>query len=133
MTDRKYLPSIGDLIDRLSIDQIKEVLIPEHKEQYAAEMQDIVHDIDLAFQDKKLDAKTIRAIIVIAQMNLHIWHNEAKCRTGEKDGNDLRLSHGLNGLRVQAKNKINTILSGGNIDHKVDCLSADFKDWHISW
>ena len=34
---RKYLPTISDLIDRLSIVQLKEVFIPEHKEEYAKE------------------------------------------------------------------------------------------------
>ena len=133
ISSRRYLPSIGDLVDRLSINQIKEVLLPEHKEQYAAEIQDILHDIDLILQNKKVDAKTIRAIVVMSQMNLHIWVNEAKCRAGIKEGNDLRLSHGLNGIRIQAKNRINTALNGGNLDHKADCLAAEFKDWHISW
>ena len=43
---RKYLPTISELIDRLSIVQLKEVFIPEHKEKYAQEIKDIVHDLD---------------------------------------------------------------------------------------
>ena len=35
MEQRKYLPTLGELIDRLSIHQLKEVFIPEHKEEYA--------------------------------------------------------------------------------------------------
>ena len=42
---RKYLPTLGELIDRLTIVQLKEVKIPEHKEQYQKEIKDIVHDI----------------------------------------------------------------------------------------
>ena len=42
---RKYLPTIAELIDRLSIVQLKEVFIPEHKEEYAKEIKDIVHDL----------------------------------------------------------------------------------------
>ena len=42
---RKFLPTLGELIDRLSIHQLKEVFIPENKENYAIEMNDIVHDI----------------------------------------------------------------------------------------
>ena len=34
MKKRKYLPTIEDLIDRLSIFQLKEVKIPEHKDKY---------------------------------------------------------------------------------------------------
>ena len=43
---RKYLPTISELIDRLSIAQLKEVFISEHKEEYAQEIKDIVEDLD---------------------------------------------------------------------------------------
>ena len=43
---RKFLPTINELIDRLSIHQLKEVFIPENKKNYASEIQDIMHDID---------------------------------------------------------------------------------------
>jgi hypothetical protein len=45
---RKYLPTLSELVDRLSIVQLKEVFITGHKEEYAQEISDIVHDIDLA-------------------------------------------------------------------------------------
>ena len=44
---RKYLPTLSELVDRLSIVQLKEVFIIEHKEEYAREIKDIVHDIDV--------------------------------------------------------------------------------------
>ena len=47
MEQRKYLPTLGELIDRLSIIQLKEVFITEHKSEYSQEIKDIVHDIDL--------------------------------------------------------------------------------------
>ena len=133
MSERKYLPTLSELIDRLSIAQLKEVFICEHKEEYSAEIADIVHDIQLIL-DKSSDvtAETIRAIVVLSQMNLHIWHNESNYRKGIKDGNDLELTHGLNGIRNTAKNKIQEVV-GGRKDYKTDCLAADFKDWEISW
>ena len=130
---RKYLPTLSELVDRLSIVQLKEVFISEHKEEYAQEIQDIVHDIQLLLdQSDGVDAETIRAIVVLSQMNLHIWHNESNYRKGIKDGNNLELTHGLNGIRNTAKNKIQEIV-GGRKDYKIDCLAADFKDWEISW
>ena len=54
-------------------------------------------------------------------MNLHIWHNESNYRKGIKDGNNLELTHGLNGIRNTAKNKIQEIV-GGRKDYKIDCL-----------
>ena len=68
----------------------------------------------------------VEAIVVLAQMNLHIWHNETKYRAGEGDGN-LGLTHGLNGIRNTAKNKIQeNLVEGGRKDYKVDCIAADF-------
>tara|TARA_A100001515_G_scaffold123060_1_gene106762 strand:+ start:1925 stop:2323 length:399 start_codon:yes stop_codon:yes gene_type:complete len=130
---RKYLPTLSELIDRLSIVQLKEVFISDHKEEYAQEIKDIVHDIDLCLKETKyLDAEVVRAIVVLSQMNLHIWHNESNYRKGIKDGNNLELTHGLNGIRNTAKNKIQEI-AGGRKDYKIDCLAAEFKDWDISW
>ena len=43
---RKYLPTLSELIDRLSILQLKEVFIPEDKNEYAQEIKDIIHVLD---------------------------------------------------------------------------------------
>ena len=131
---RKYLPTLAELIDRLSIVQLKEVFIPEHKNEYSKEINDIIHDLDLELSEKSvtLSGDDIRAIVVLAQMNLHIWHNESNYRKGIKDGNNLELTHGLNGIRNTAKNKIQESI-GGRKDYKIDCLAAEFKDWDVSW
>tara|TARA_Y100001963_G_C6609788_1_gene366485 strand:- start:168 stop:572 length:405 start_codon:yes stop_codon:yes gene_type:complete len=131
--NRKYLPTLAELVDRLSIVQLKEVFITEHKEEYAKEIADIVHDIDMILQDEnvKLSGKDVRAIVVLSQMNLHIWHNETQYRAGTGDGN-LGLTHGLNGIRNTAKNMIQENV-GGRKDYKIDCIAAEFKDWDVSW
>ena len=133
MKQRKYLPTLGELIDRLSIHQLKEVFISDNKENYAKEIDDMVHDIDIILKEHKgeITGEIVRAIIVLSQMNLHIWHNESKVRRGDKDGN-LHLTHGLNGIRNTAINKIMDIV-GGRRDYKIDCLASDFKDWEVSW
>ena len=106
--NRKYLPTLSELIDR-------------------------THDIQVLLNESsEITAETIRAIVVLSQMNLHIWHNESNYRKGIKDGNNLELTHGLNGIRNTAKNKIQEVV-GGRKDYKIDCLAADFKDWEISW
>ena len=133
MSNRKYLPTLAELIDRLSIAQLKEVFITEHKEEYGQEIADICHDINLCLADAtKVDAEVVRAIVVLSQMNLHIWHNESNYRKGVRDGNNLELTHGLNGIRNTAKNKIQETV-GGRKDYKIDCLAAEFKDWEVSW
>ena len=129
---RKYLPTISELIDRLSIVQLKEVFIPEHKEEYAKEIKDIVHDLDELMNWEKPTGEMIRAIIVLAQMNLHIWHNESEARKGINAEENLRLTHGLNGIRNTAKNKLQESI-GGRKDYKIDCLASEFEDWEVSW
>jgi len=62
MTKRKYLPTLSELIDRLSIAQLKEVFIPEHKGEYSNEIQ----DIELAVSDHlvgDLDKKTGHSLV----------------------------------------------------------------------
>lgn len=134
MSERRYLPTLAELIDRLSIAQLKEVKIPEHKAEYAQEIADIVHDIQLCLDssDKPISGETIRAIVVLSQINAHIWQNESNYRKGIKEGNNLELTHGINGIRNVAKNKIQEVV-GGRMDYKIDCLAAEFKDWEISW
>jgi hypothetical protein len=133
MKQRKYLPTLSELVDRLSIAQLKEVFISEHKVEYAKEIAEICHDIDIMLEEgESVTSDTIRAVVVLSQMNLHIWHNETNYRNGVKDGNNLELTHGLNGIRNTAKNKIQEI-NGGRKDYKIDCLAADFKEWEISW
>ena len=133
MSKRKYLPTLAELVDRLSIVQLKEVFITEHKEEYAKEISEIVHDIDMILKDEdiQLSGKDVRAIVVLSQMNLHIWHNETQYRAGTGDGN-LGLTHGLNGIRNTAKNQIQENV-GGRKDYKIDCIAAEFKDWEVSW
>ena len=134
MKSRKWLPTLGELIDRLSIHQLKEVFIPENKENYANEMNDMVHDINLILNEKdiKLTAEVLRAVVVLSQMNAHIWYNESQVRKGEKGSDNLMLTHGLNGIRNTAINKIMEVV-GGRKDYKVDCIAAEFKDWDVSW
>lgn len=132
MSEKKYLPTLSELIDRLSIAQLKEVFITEHKDEYSKEIKDILHDIQMEIEGKEITSEVIRAIVVLSQMNLHIWHNESNYRKGIKEGNSLELTHGLNGIRNTSKNKIQEVV-GGRKDYKIDCLASEFKDWEISW
>jgi|TARA_Y100001951_G_scaffold101317_1_gene106014 hypothetical protein len=134
MKSRKWLPTLGELVDRLSIHQLKEVFIPENKENYANEMNDMVHDINLILNEKdvKLTGEVLRAVVVLSQMNAHIWYNESQVRKGEKGSDNLMLTHGLNGIRNTAINKIMEVV-GGRKDYKVDCIASEFKEWDVSW
>ena len=134
MKNRKYLPTLSELLDRLSICQLKEWKLPEHKDEYAKEISDIVEDVQTILNetDVKVDARMLRAVIVCAQINAAIWENESAARKGIEAGNKLLLTHGLNGIRQVSKNVIQENF-GGRLDYKTDCLAAEFKDWDVSW
>jgi len=105
--ERQYLTPFAELIDRLTVDQIKEVLLSTGKESYADEMRRICHDIDLLTEERgiPLTARLLRIVIVLAQMNLHIW--QLKDRMQEDAGRYdelLKLAHQLNGIRNRMKN-----------------------------
>ena len=133
--DRQYLPSFADLIDRLSIDQLKEVFIPENKDNYRDEMSRICNDMGVIIkqEDIKLTPRLLRAIIVLSQINTHIWYNESEARKGrDQDLEKLKLTHGINGIRNYAKNVIlNEMGAKVGYDYKTDSLAADFKDWEV--
>jgi len=130
---RNYLPTLGELIDRLSITQLKELLIPDHREEYSREIKDILHDIDLILKedDIKFDAKSLRAAMNLGIFNLLIWNNETNYRKGIKEGNNLELTHSLNGVRNRMKNIIQESV-GGRKDYKIDCLAAEHSSYDPS-
>jgi hypothetical protein len=131
MTERKYLPTFADLVDRLSIVQLKAIFLD--CDIYNAERELIEHDIDLALleRDYKITAKDIRAIMIIMLANSTIWQNEAAVRAGAPDG-DLRFTHSINGTRNIAKNKLMEKF-GGRQDYKTDCLAADIPEEFGNW
>ncbi|MDD3845749.1 MAG: hypothetical protein PHC90_05240 [Syntrophorhabdaceae bacterium] len=115
--NRLFLPPLAELIDRLTVDQIKETTFPE-KEAIREEMKRIEHDLNMIIEEKniKLDAALIRVIIALAQLNLHIWNNKDTMEIYHASEPDrymelLKLSHQLNGIRNRLKNHL-LVLSG---------------------
>lgn len=135
--EREYLPTLADLIDTLTIDQIKEVKFHDKKLAYHEGMKKICHDIDLIISEKdiKLTSKLIRIIIVIAQLNLHIWENKDRMQK-ESPENYLKLlkfSHQLNGIRNTFKNKILEEIEDKDPSKKrTNTQTDDLKEWDIS-
>ena len=133
---RKYLPTLADLIDRLTIVQLKEIFIPEHSAEYAKERGLIEHDIDLILEDgRSVGAKEIRAIMMVMLANRVIWENESKARAGgDEQDKLLKFTHSINGVRNRFKNDI-AELEGGRKDYKLDCLAAEldteFGNWRV--
>lgn len=132
---RKYLPTLSDLVDRLSIVQLKAIFIPERAKEYARERALIEHDIDLILKRKRVNASDVHAMLVIMLANRFIWENESKARAGGNEQDKLlKLTHSINGVRNAAKNQL-ARLDGGRKDYKIDSLAADlpteFGNWRI--
>lgn len=132
---REFLPTLADLIDTLSIDQIKEIKF-KNKQSYAKEINMISNDINLLIQEKdvKLSAKMIRLVIVIAQTNLSIWENKDKMKQNPKDYDELlKLAHQLNGVRNRMKNIL--LEESGEKElskRKTNTDTDDLRGWEIS-
>lgn len=128
---RKFVPSFGELIDRLAITSQKEIFISEHREVYTKQINDIVADLDLLIEqqveERLLSGEMIRAIIVLTQMNCWIWQNEANRRNGIEDGNDLSLTHSLNTIRTQSYSLLSQMI-GDRGEFKKDA-AIPHKDW----
>lgn len=102
-------PSLAELIDCLTIDQIKEVLNIGNSASCGTKMGRIEHDLNMIFAKGKteFDASFVRLTIALAQINLHIWRTKDIMQTGPDHFNEcMKLAHQLNGLRNQIKNKI---------------------------
>ena len=133
--ERKYLPTLADLVDRLTIVQLKMIFIPDRREEYIAERELILHDIDLILNglDHKLNARSIMAITMIQLTNRCIWESESKARAGGNEQDKLlRFTHSTNGVRNTAKNVLSEE-AGGRIDYKIDALAADLPEDFGNW
>lgn len=110
---RKFNYSLAELVDRLTVDQIKEVLLPGKAADIRREMQDVCHDIDAIIDEKqiKLSSHFVRVIIALSQLNLHIWKfkdemDSIKDSDPKRYSDLLKLSHQLNGIRNRLKNHL---------------------------
>ncbi len=129
--ERRHKLKLGELFDRLTILQLKEVKIPETRAHVSEEIEEILHDINMILTNEhkkeQITAEWLRDIIILAQFNAHIWYNESAARQGNKDGNLLLLTHSINGIRVEARNRVQKIIDN-KIEKKVDCLAAEFAE-----
>lgn len=129
--ERKYLPTLSDLVDRLSIVLLKTIFIPDHRIEYDEEAKLIEHDIDLILKERgSLGAAEVRATLIIMLSNRYIWENESKARAGGTEQDKLlKLTHSINGVRNAAKNQ----LTDTRKDYKLDCLASELDPQFGNW
>lgn len=136
-TERKYLPTLADLIDAVTINQLKQVQLHDDTLAYAREIKRICHDIDIIIHEKNiiLNSKFIRVIIIIAQLNIYIWENKEKMQKvkEEKYLRLLKFAHQLNGIRNAMKNKISEMVRDKDPSkQRTNIETDDLKGWDIN-
>lgn len=133
---REYLPTLADLVDILTINQIKEIKFHE-KNAYAEVIRRICHDIDQVIDEKniKLSSQLIRIVILLAQLNLFIWETKDKMQEVDPENYSklLKFCHQLNGIRNTMKNKVLEEIGDKDTSTKRTNTSTDgLKGWDIS-
>lgn len=111
-SEKIYHLPISELIDRLSIIEIKLVLDVKNSRDYLHELSLLKNDIQLELESKEtnLDINLIQVLISLGQMNLHIWYIKEKMKSQLDQpveyAANIKIAHQLNGLRNQLKNTL---------------------------
>ena len=129
--------NFSDLVDRLSIDQIKQFEIENSSKNYEKSILKIMKSIDKDISSKKIELteKNINFLLALSQINLEIWFLRKQIsQKKNSNSNKIKLSHQLNAIRNQLKNKLydniknnkNKTVIKSNID-KEDLLGWDLS------
>jgi len=107
--ERQYKLSFSELIDKLTITQLRELQVERSRDFCSKEIEELTHDIDLIIKEDQIqiDARSLRIIFLIAQLNTLIWTYKDIMGLIPADYDKyLKLSHQVNGLKNQLKNKL---------------------------
>lgn len=107
--DREYLPPFSELLEQLTVIQLRELLLSKDVDIYTKDIKSIEHDLDLIIKEKdlKLSARLLRLAFIIGQLNTLIWVYKDKMQESEENyAPYLKLSHQINGVRNVIKNEI---------------------------
>lgn len=132
----EFVLPLAELIDRLTVDQIKEVLVLKQRKSIQKEIEGIAGSIDHLLKKKKIkfDSRMIRVIVALSQMNLHIWFLKDRLTQDKRSyAKCLKLSHQLNGIRNQLKNLL--LVEAGDREASMKRLNSStdgLKGWTIS-
>lgn len=115
--ERYFVLPFAELVDRLSVDQIKEVLFDEGVSDIRSEITDICNDLDqiITNHNLSLSSQIIRVIIALSQLNVHIWNLKDQMNDDVSRYDELlKRAHQLNGIRNQLKNALLEMTADGD-------------------
>ena len=116
---RKFMPGLGDLIDLLTVTQLRLVRSGEVRSQDELLHQDLTSDIDTAASGASIKySEVAERSIALALVNSEIWDLKdamTLAKPATQQYNDaLSLSHQLNGYRTQLRNELNLLGQGSS-------------------
>lgn len=135
--ERQFLPSLSELLDRLTVTQIKQALLGDKNKDFYNEINKLSNDIDIIIKKEniKLNSRIIRIIVLISQINLHIWKNKDLMQENLENNEEylklLKLAHQLNGIRNRMKNQLLEIEGSNDESQKKSNFETDNLDWDI--
>lgn len=125
----------GELVDKLSILQIKEIKLPKSKTNFHNGTKKILKDLNKHF-NKNFNVKLINYIIILSQINLYIWDLREDIYSKKLiDKKKLKLSHQLNAIRNIAKNKISDAMvkkKTKSFSNRTNVDLEDLKGWNFN-
>jgi hypothetical protein len=104
---RKFNMTFAELVDKLTIDQIKEMMLADKAEVYASEIARLEHDIGLYLESTPptVSGRFIRMAILLAQANLHIWFSkDMMLADPDRYIEHLRFAQDVNAVKNIVKN-----------------------------
>jgi len=132
---RQFVLPLSELIDRLTINHIKLIKTNVENSGYIDEINKISSDMDklIVSNNMSLNAKIIRMIIILSQINLHIWNNKDEMQRNLDNEKEymkfLKLSHQLNGIRNKIRNILLDEEGISDIGHVRSNFETDGLDW----
>lgn len=135
---RLFLPPLSELIDRLTITQIKENLLIDESGDYFAEIKKLVNDLDLIISEKSvpLSGQLIRAVVMLSQINLHIWGNKDLMQENLENESKyllyLKKAHQMNGVRNLIKNYLLELEGISDASQLRSNFEVDGLEWNMN-
>lgn len=135
---RQFLPPLSELIDRLTVTQVKLNLLDVNSEDFTAEVAKLVNDINLIVKEKKIEisGELVRAIVMISQINLHIWRNKDLMQENLENESEylsyLKKAHQMNGVRNLLKNYILGLEGISDASQLRSNFEVDGLEWKLN-
>lgn len=116
---RKFLPGLGDLIDLMTVTQLRLVRSRANIAEDTKLHQDLKSDISLILDGLDLDwASLVERVVYLSLLNAEIWELKDKMSLSEEGSEDysanLTLAHQLNGYRNRIRNELNSLQTKGS-------------------